>query len=67
MGLGPFEIFVKRGKHNGEGLRVITLFFCLLILRIYTDFDNIFAPRKIATVGRNIGSVRLRPFKFQWQ
>lgn len=33
----------------------------------YTDFDNIFAPRKIATVGRNIGSVRLRPFKFQWQ
>lgn len=33
----------------------------------YRDFDNIFAPRKIATVGRNIGSVRLRPFKFQWQ
>lgn len=46
--------------------RVISLFWSL-ILAERADLENVFARRKIATVGRNIGSVRLGPFKFQWQ
>lgn len=65
--------YLKKKKKKGEAtmmrsFHVISLFFFFAFsFSEYRDFDNIFAPRKIATVGRNIGSVRLRPFKFQWQ
>lgn len=60
LGLGGGETSSLRHR------RVISLFWSL-ILAERADLENVFARRKIATVGRNIGSVRLGPFKFQWQ
>lgn len=60
-----FEKLLKGDEHNGGGLGASAL--SASSFSEYGDFDNIFAPRKIATVVGNIGSVRLRLFKFQWQ
>lgn len=55
------------GETSSLRHRRVISFFWSLILAERADLENAFARRKIATVGRNIGSVRLGPFKFQWQ